>query len=280
MIRTLLKPVDADNKTSGLSGTTLKLIALGLMLFDHLHYFFEFTGIPPLWFSMVGRLAGWLFLFVSVEGFTHTSNRRKYFLRIWLMGAAMGGINFLIMLFLKRGDGFYPLNNIFATLTILMVLWQGIDWLKTRKYLPGLAAIIIPFMILFAASSVPQRLINVVYVLESTVFPLPFMTEGGTPYIFGGLVLYLFRKKRGLQVSLWAAVVLGWNLYIGIVFGLPFGMQWITYHFEWMGVLAAIPMLMYNGQRGRGMKNLFYMFYPAHVYILYAISCLTYVLIK
>lgn len=278
MERTLQAPA-ADKKTFGLSGTAIKLIALGLMLLDHLHYFFEFTGVPPLWFSMVGRLSGWLFLFITVEGFAHTSNRKKYFLRIWLMGAAMGVVNYLIAIFLQRGDGFYPQNNIFATLTVLVVLWQGIDWLKAKKILPGLTAIVVPFVLAFSLSALPQNLMGAAYILESTVFPLPFMTEGGTPYLLGGLVLFLFRKKRKLQVLLWGLVVLGWNLYIGMAFGLPFGMQWITYHFEWMGVFAAVPMLLYNGQRGRGMKNLFYAFYPAHVYILYALSCLTYVLL-
>ena len=37
--------------------------------------------------------------------------------------------------------------------------------------------------------------------------------------------------------------------------------------------LFAIPlMLCYNGQRGRGCQKLFYVFYPAHVYGLYALS--------
>ena len=31
-------------------------------------------------------------------------------------------------------------------------------------------------------------------------------------------------------------------------------------------------MLCYNGQRGRGCKNLFYAFYPAHIYIFYILS--------
>ena len=33
-------------------------------------------------------------------------------------------------------------------------------------------------------------------------------------------------------------------------------------------------MLLYNGERGRGYQKLFYVFYPAHVYILYALSWL------
>ena len=39
---------------------------------------------------------------------------------------------------------------------------------------------------------------------------------------------------------------------------------------------AVLLMLLYNGQRGKGHKQLFYWFYPAHVYLLYGASCLVY----
>ena len=45
----------------GLSGTALKTIALVLMLMDHIHYFFEFTGCIPEWFSMLACLSAPLF---------------------------------------------------------------------------------------------------------------------------------------------------------------------------------------------------------------------------
>ena len=38
----------------GLDGTQLKTIALVLMVLDHIHYFFEFTGCIPTVFSMLG----------------------------------------------------------------------------------------------------------------------------------------------------------------------------------------------------------------------------------
>ena len=67
----------------GLTDTALKTIALVLMVMDHIHYFFEFTGVVPEWFSMLARLSAPLFLFCTVEGFAHTHDRRRYFLRIW-----------------------------------------------------------------------------------------------------------------------------------------------------------------------------------------------------
>ena len=53
------------------------------MILDHIHYFFSFTGKIPLFFSWIGRLAAPLFLFCIVEGFLHTHDRKKYFLRIY-----------------------------------------------------------------------------------------------------------------------------------------------------------------------------------------------------
>ena len=51
----------------GLDGTQLKTVALVLMVLDHIHYFFEFTGWVPTWFSMLGRLSAPLFLFCAVR---------------------------------------------------------------------------------------------------------------------------------------------------------------------------------------------------------------------
>ena len=36
-----------------------------------------------------------------------------------------------------------------------------------------------------------------------------------------------------------------------------------TAYYEWFGVAAVLLMLLYNGQRGKGHKQLFYWFYPA-----------------
>ena len=100
----------------GLDGTQLKTIALVLMVLDHIHYFFEFTGCIPTVFSMLGRLSAPLFLFCTVEGFAHTHDRKRYFIRIWAIGAAMAALEFF-MIYAKafrRGDGFYPAERDFS----------------------------------------------------------------------------------------------------------------------------------------------------------------------
>ena len=61
-------------KRLSLSGFQLKYIALIAMVFDHIHYFFDYTGKIPIWFAMIGRLAA-CFLFSVIEGFIHTKQK-------------------------------------------------------------------------------------------------------------------------------------------------------------------------------------------------------------
>ena len=138
----------------GLSETGLKWIALVTMVLDHIHYFFSFTGCVPEWFSMVGRLGAPLFLFCLVEGFTHTHSRKRYFARVYVLSTAMSTL-LLLMAFgglLVRPDGFYPTNGMMTTFVILMVIFQGIDWLGQRRMVRGLAAFLLPLAWPFLAT--------------------------------------------------------------------------------------------------------------------------------
>ena len=276
----------------GLSGTALKTIALVLMLMDHIHYFFEFTGCIPEWFSMLARLSAPLFLFCTVEGFAHTHDRKRYFFRIWCIGAGMAAVQFF-MIYAKafrRGDGFYPQNAIFQDFVLLCVIWQGLDWVRAKKYGKGIAAIaaVVGWPYLFAAvlGMFPQLMQRPIvsavlaFVITSPVPMWTSITDGSWSFLLGGALLYALRGRRKVQLTVWALVIFLCD------FVLTFGMacrqegfvwtQMFTNNYEWFGVAAVLLMLLYNGQRGSGHKQLFYWFYPAHVYLLYGASCLVY----
>ena len=133
-------------RTRGLSATALKWIALVLMVLDHIHYMFAYTARVTDWFSMLGRLSAPLFLFCLTEGFAHTHDRKKYFIKVYLIHLLMSGLLFLMIagLLPVRPDGFYPMNGMMTSFAILMVVFQRMDWLREKRWGPGLAAVVLP----------------------------------------------------------------------------------------------------------------------------------------
>lgn len=269
-------------KHAGLTETDLKWIALGTMVLDHIHYFFGFTGVIPEWFSMVGRLGAPLFMFCLVEGFTHTHSRKRYFAKVYLISAAMSGLLFFMAYggILVRPDGFYPTNGMMTTFVILMVIWQGLDWLGEEKLLRGLAAVILPLAWPFLASWIAIQfpsLTNPLGFICYSFLPMWGITgDSSLPVLVMGLVLYLFRKRRGLQVGAYCVYYILYGVvFMGLMASRLPDFTWVqlfTRYYEIYGILAAPLMLWYNGERGGGHKLLFYAFYPAHVYILYGLS--------
>ena len=198
------------------------------------------------------------------------------------MGAGMGLVQFVIGVGLgRRADGFYPMNGILRDLTVACLLWQGLDWLRQRRF--GRAAAVIGGVgVLWPAASLALMAVLPpvgqlpVYFLSWTVLPnWTFSTDGGAAFILGGVVLYALRRHRNAQVLVWAAWALVTDLG-SVVWLLQSGWglgRLLLTCYQWMEVFAAPLMLLYNGQRGAGHKKLFYWFYPAHVYVLYAASC-------
>ena len=272
-------------KRLSLSGFQLKYIALITMVFDHIHYFFDYTGKIPIWFTMIGRLAAPLFLFSVIEGFIHTRNRKKYFLKIYALAILMGLIQFGFYNFLHplvRADGFFPQNMMLSSFAILLVALQGIAWIQEKKYLKGIPTLlfplILPWLMLLLYLSGQDKPIFTLFInlLNYTVLPThTSISDGGTWLLLTGIAMYLCHKNLKKEVLAFVTVSLVWVL-MAIVLGRLSIHDLMFKYIEWMEIFAAPLMLCYNGQRGNGSKYLFYVFYPTHIYLLYALSVLFY----
>jgi len=85
----------SENK--GLDATQLKLIAMILMVLDHIYEFFSYTDLIPIWFTWLGRLVFPIFMFTMAESFYYTKSREKYIMRLYIGSALMGIINYLLV---------------------------------------------------------------------------------------------------------------------------------------------------------------------------------------
>ena len=272
-------------KRLSLSGFQLKYIALITMVFDHIHYFFDYTGKIPIWFAIIGRLAAPLFLFSVIEGFIHTRNRKKYFLKIYALAILMGFIQFGFYQFLHplvRPDGFFPQNMMLSSFAILLVALQGIAWIQEKKYLKGIPTLLfpillpwlmVPFYLLGQDKPIFTLFLNF---LNFTVLPThTSISDGGTWLLLTGIAMYLCHKNLKKEVLAFVSVSLVWVL-MAIVLSRPSFHDLMFKYIEWMEIFAAPLMFCYNGQRGKGSKYLFYVFYPTHIYLLYALSVIFY----
>jgi hypothetical protein len=273
-------------KFQRLSGFQLKYFAAILMVLDHIYISFEFTGKVPVLFSMLGRMSAPLFVFCLVEGFLHTRNRKKYFFTIYTIAIGMGLLQyFFIVTGFARPDGYYPKNQMLSTMAVLLVILQGLDWCAQKKWLSGLCAAFVPLILPHLATQVSGVIPcskDLIDILSFTILPLHSrISDGGTAYVLLGILMYVFHSNRKLQ----AAVFSVYMIFIYAV--LPFAAvpeftiyRLFTDSYHWMGVFAAVPMLMYNGERGAGNKLFFYWFYPSHVYILFAVSWGLYLMLQ
>ena len=96
-----------------LSATALKLLAVVLMVMDHIHQMFVFAG-APLWLTMAGRLVFPIFLFAAAESFHYTHSRRRYLGRLLLASWGMTLLTFILQR-LVPNEQVVLMNNAFST---------------------------------------------------------------------------------------------------------------------------------------------------------------------
>lgn len=249
---------------SGLSGYTLKMIGIVLMVIDHIHQMFYMLGVP-IWFTMIGRVCAPIFLFMTAEGYTHTRSRGKYMLRLWAGYVVMSFMSYAIQRLLPLYN-VVLMNGIFGTMFLsVLYMWLcdvivgGLREKRIHLVVLGLLGMAVPYglsyLVLPLASASPMLMM--VYI---SLVPTLLFVEGGYTWVLLAVLFYLLRRRRWLQMLALAAVA-------ALTYALAGGFQWLM-------VFAAIPLFLYNGKPGKRSKYFFYVFYPAHIYILYLLSFL------
>ncbi len=235
----------------------LKIIAYMTMLIDHVGAFvirpYTDANLETMGYRMmrildnsyeacriIGRIAFPLFCFMLVEGLFHTKNKAHYLMRLFIF-ALISEVPFDLV---HRDTTMWEQQNVMFTLTI------------------GLAVLIC--MEAIRKSALPQTVRDLLLFVP----------------VVAGCVLAYYSKcdysfKGVLAIS---ALYLLYPLFhvervaFALCGGILYFWEWISKLSRCTASLAFIPLLFYNGKKGRSAKWLFYLFYPAHLLILYFIG--------
>ncbi len=257
-------------KQRGLTNFDIKILGIILMFIDHVHEMFAGAGIPT-WVDLFGRPVATLFMFLSVEGFTHTHNQKRYLLRL-LIGFWIMAIGNMIINQLFTVGRLGLMNNIFSDLFVGVLTMYGIQTISTGRsnhrvsqILTGIFIIAIPIILSVVVVILSQPGMPTFASAIMLLLPTPLTAEN-TIFLYLGPVLYLLRNHRGWQmisIAVFAFLTTGFNF-----------TDLFTQNTQWLEVLAVIPLSLYNGQLGRSMKGFFYAFYPLHIWGLYILASL------
>ncbi|XCP86841.1 TraX family protein [Roseburia hominis] len=248
-------------KGRGLSANALKMIAMGSMFLDHLgsgivyHLYLEACMVDGVdivgdiipeeakrlhllyqILRIIGRIAFPVFAYLLVEGFLHTSNWLNYAKRLFwfaVISEAAYDVPWSADSFLRQ--------NVLWTFLIGLVM---LHHLRLEEHLAGrqrngkmirdiLTAMLMAFLIQSDYSALGVLLIA---------------------------VLYIYRGNYRRQAAAGTVVL----VLMTVVQTMLYRMMWI----QIFSVLAFVFLYFYNGERGRGNKYVFYVFYPLHLLIL------------
>lgn len=261
-----------------LSGSALKLLAVGCMVVDHVSklgaqawpwmkealFTVGHTAVTPLFLgaSVVGRMAFPLFAFLLVEGFRHTRDVRRY-MGTLLLFALVSQVPFNLM----NGREWYLFGHLNVLFTLLLGLCALVSLRRSREWKAAGSE---------AGSEAGLEVGSEAGSEAGSVSAVPGVkVVSGLKAAFGVLVPLVLAFFLHCDYSAYgvALIVLLYVLqkpeYQSLALLAVFGRSKFTI----CAALASVPMLLYNGQRGfvrgRVWKYAFYAFYPLHMLLLW-----------
>ena len=226
-----------------LNSNQIKLIAIIAMTIDHLTWTF-FPGTQAVWYvyalHIVGRLTAPIMWFFIAEGCHYTHDMGKYIGRLFLFALVSHfAYDFAF------GIPFLPLST--GIFNPTSVMWS-------LAFAPVL-------VVICRQEKIPQwaRIACVI-----AVCLISFPSDWSSIAVMCPFFLYAHRgsfKKQAADIVIWSFVYAAvYFIFLDKLYG---ALQMFTF--------LTIPILArYNGERGswKGMKWLFYIYYPAHLFVI------------
>ncbi len=231
-----------------IAALTMFIDHMGLMLFPHDDIF-----------RIIGRLAFPIYAYCIAEGFRYTRNRLRYFLQIFVLGVLCQIVYTIV-------DGTVYLG-ILISFSIALILMYFIDCLKTAfDGKESHLAVTVSKLIGRKISAKADRIVSAALSIISVAAAFVLCSFVEVDYGFLGILLPVFasffddKPRRMIAFSVCLVALCISSTSAGNL---------IQY---WS--LLSVPILaVYNGKRGKyRLKYFFYIFYPAHLVLLYAID--------
>ena len=228
-----------------MTGNQLKILALVAMTVDHIGVVI-FPQVTVL--RIIGRLAYPIFAYMIAEGCFYTHDKKRYLGGIVALGAACQLVYFFALGSLEQ--------SILSTFALSIVTVYAVQLADSRRDVRGTLA-------LAGALALDAF---VCWGLPSLLRPSDFSIDYGFWGVLLPVLSYLPHvlvpaAKRSFRHVLAVALMAGGLVLVALT--VPVGGT------QWWGLAT------YNGKRGTWkMKHLFYIYYPAHLVIIYGISLL------
>ena len=240
------------NGKLSLNRNEIKYLAIIAMIIDHIAMFILSSGLSEAPVSriavyslmrVIGRLTGPIMLFFLVEGFIHTSSRKKYGIRL----LAFGLISQIPYALSHYNSLLKPDFNVIITLFVT-------------------------FLMLLAAERISNRLVN--YLVVFALIMVTFWCDWGVIGPIMALLFYRNRDDRMAQLKYYSLIcavqVAGAVVFLAINGNHWYGELWQA------GMFLVIPVLLcYNGESGSRSplnKWVFYIIYPLHLLIFWVLK--------
>ena len=221
----------------GLSGNALKLLAMVLMTVDHIGMLM-FPASD--WFRIVGRAAFPIFAYMIAEGARYTRHRPRYLLTL-LAVALPCQIAYAVA---ERSAYQCVLVTFACSVALIMVADRMIAHHSLANCFFFSAALVAIWLVCAFGKQWGKSIhFDIDYGFVGICLPV-LIYFGRTPF------------ERWMLTAM--------------------GLVWLSLSFgtvQWWCLTALLPLAFYNGQRGRlRMKYLFYIYYPLHLAVLYAVA--------